>query len=169
MEGEKFMNRKQPFSMILIIPVLMLILGHPSFRAQPYDTDLCITHYDVCAIPDFDNNNVEIKVTAKIKNFSLKTLDTDEIMVGKSGNHDDWDIEMKEIFWVENGRKSGLSFAPKTVQHPYYDMTIPLFEISFKKSLKHDEEATVEFMYTILGEKKETGFPLQRAAEKEHE
>ena len=46
-------------------------------------------------------------------------------------------------------------------------MTIPLFKVSFKKSLKPDEEATIEFLYTILGKKKETGFPLRRAAEKE--
>jgi len=91
-----------------------------SLPEQQYDTDLCIIHYDVYAIPDFKNNKVDIKVEAEIKNFSQKTLDMDGITVGKSGNHDDWDIEMKKIF------------TPKTVQHPYYNMTLPLFEVSFK-------------------------------------
>jgi len=142
---------------------LFLVLGMFIFSQEKYDTDLCITHHSIDLKPDFQTNCVDLITVMRIRNFSDKIYDQAEMLCGKSGNHDDWDVEVQDVWHVEKAGREKAAVAVKAIDDPFHGKDkCPLYEIPFPHPLRPNDEVLLEFHYRLNGKKPDNGFPLHR-------
>jgi len=147
----------------ILVPCLIFIFGISGFSQEKYDADLCITHYQIFLKPDFQANRVDLTAAVHIRNLSAKTYDRADMLCGKPGDHDDWDVEVLDVSQIEKSGKTELGLTVKTIKDPFQGKTEwPLYEIQFLRPLNPGEEAVVEFRYRLTGKKSDDGFPLHR-------
>lgn len=148
---------------ILVILILFPISRMSIFSLEKYDTDLCITRYNIRVKPDFLENTVDITAVMNIRNLSAQTHDKAEMLCGRSGNHDDWNVEVQEIWHIKKKQRAKATLAVRTIKNPYEEKDEwPLYEVSFLNPLEPNDEATLEFRYRLKGKKPDDGFPLHR-------
>jgi hypothetical protein len=159
-EGDLLMKKNR---VSLGVVFLFLILRVFLFSQEKYDTDLCITHYNVEVKPDFQTNSVDLIVAMRVRNFSDKTYDKVNMLCGKSGNNDDWNVEIQEVWQAGKAAREKAALAVKAIKDPFQGKDEwPLYEVSFLHPLRSTDEARLEFHYQLNGKKRETGFPLHR-------
>jgi glyoxylase-like metal-dependent hydrolase (beta-lactamase superfamily II) len=73
--------------------------------------------------PDFPTNNVNLIVAMRIRNFSAKTYDKAQMLCGRCGNHDDWDVEVQEVWHVEKAQRQPAALAVKAIKDPLSDVS----------------------------------------------
>ena len=153
--------KKNRISLVMLF--LFSILKSFVFSQEKFDTDLCITHYSVAVKPDFQTNCVNLIVGMRVRNFSAKTYERVEMLCGKSGNHDDWNVEVQEAWHAGKAAKEKAALALKAIKDPFQGKDEwPLYEVSFLHPLRPNEEARLEFRYGLKGKKLDDGFPLHR-------
>jgi hypothetical protein len=143
--------------------VVLFLLATFVFAEEKYDTDLCITHYSIELKPDFQTNSIDLIAAMRIRNFSDKSYDKAQMLCGRSGNHDDWDVEVQEVWHVEKAQRQPAALAVKTIKDPFEGKEEwPLYEFPFLRPLRPNNEASLEFHYRLKGKKPDDGFPLHR-------
>ncbi len=142
---------------------LLLFLMAFVFAQEKYDTDLCITHYSVAVNPDFQTNSVNLIVGMRVRNFSNKTHDKADMLCGKSGNHNDWNVEILDVWHTGKSAREKARLEVKTIKDPFQGKDEwPLYEVSFLHPLRPANEARLELRYRLQGKKPDDGFPLHR-------
>lgn len=137
-------------------------------QGSDYDTDLCITRYELQLKPDFEENSVDIIAKVSIRNFSQNTIKRSDFLLGTSGNHDDWNVEVKGVRFIENDDSKKLKFSPRYIPNPFGQTGEWLiYGVDFNHPLQPNDEIEIQLAYSIKGKSKDSGFPLARAKEKE--
>jgi hypothetical protein len=162
--------KKMKTRTLFLLAFFCLLTGlHPTPSPdRTYDTDLCITRYKVRLTPDLENNRADIIADVSIRNFSQNTIGRVDFLLGISGNHDDWNVEVTEVRFIENEESKKLSFSPQNIPNPYGQTgEWRIYDVDFHRALHPDDEIEIQFVYSINGKSKDSGFPLARAKEKE--
>jgi tetratricopeptide (TPR) repeat protein len=159
-EGDLHMSKTR---LVLGALFLFLVLSVSVFSQERYDTDLGITHYSIELKPDFETNSLDLVAALRIRNFSDKTYDKAEMLCGKSGNHDDWEVEVEGVWHVDRTGRQPAALTVKAIKDPFEGKEEwPLYEISFLRPLSPNHETSLEFHYRLKGKKPDDGFPLHR-------
>jgi len=162
------MKNYKLYIFVLLIFAFNLAFIKPALSQSNYATDMVITNYDISLLPDFEKNILNVTTKTDMQNLSLSNIDKIDIILCTLIDTDDLEVEVENIFWLEEGDKETLDFSIKNIKSPFNpEATVPVFEVLFEKPLKPEEKAVLEFSYKIKGKNNKDTFPMKKGGVKE--
>ena len=138
---------------------VLLLFSQRSF-AIPFDSDLCVTHYNIDMKPVFSENKAAVGVSVDVRNFSSRSTDEIEFFLCTLSDAKEIEVAINKII-LRDGTDRLLPVEKLEIDSRSY------FTIKLPKPLSSDEKCTIYLEYMIRGQKQTNCLPARSTNEDE--
>ncbi len=138
----------------IILSLLMFCMVTMA-RSVSFDSDLCVTHYDIHIEPDFSKNSLDARVCMDVKNFSSESFGDISFFLSTISDADEIEARLEHVFIQEN------DMAPLSLEKVVENSSRPFFVVKLVDPILPDATCRLIFDYQILGKKQDRCLPIR--------